>query len=154
MNPKSILIVAAALTLGAGVYAVLHMALNSIIGKEKPSYMPDGRNFMGKLNSSFNNYKDEIEKATIKLYNRNPEKIYITNAQGLKLCGHWIQAANPKRTVVMMHGFRSSWDRDFSSAVDFFVNNGCNLLIVEQRARGAGMLITTRVSPFSSCSSL
>ena len=64
------------------------------------------------------------------------EDIEITSFDGLKLEGHLYLAENAKRTIIMMHGFRSSWIRDFSLAGKEFFEVGCNLLIVEQRAHG------------------
>ena len=127
---------ASAAAAAIGSYAVLRIALDGIIGSEKPAYIPDGNGFMGRLDTSFEPYREIMREGTKKLHERKPEKVHIINRQGLRLCGHWIAAEEPKRTVVMMHGFRSSWDKDFSAAVDFFLAQGCNLLIVEQRARG------------------
>lgn len=64
------------------------------------------------------------------------EDVEITSFDGLKLEGHLYLAENAKRTIIMMHGFRSSWIRDFSLAGKEFFEVGCNLLIVEQRAHG------------------
>ena len=136
MKKKTAAFALGALATGACGYAALRMALNAIIAPEKPKYMPDGKGFMGRIQESFAEHRDIMNSSSARLHARNPEKVYITNKEGLRLCGHWIEAEAPKRTVVMMHGFRSGWDKDFAVAVDFFVGCGCNLLIIEQRARG------------------
>ncbi|MBE6608071.1 MAG: alpha/beta hydrolase [Ruminococcaceae bacterium] len=55
---------------------------------------------------------------------------------GLKLYGTLIENENPKATLLMFHGYRSSGINDFSCAAKFYYSLGFNLLIVDQRAHG------------------
>ena len=48
------------------------------------------------------------------------------------LIGHWCPCEEPKRTIVAMHGWRSSWSHDFGLIADFWRNNHCSVLYAEQ----------------------
>lgn len=63
------------------------------------------------------------------------DNIDIVAKDGVKLAGHWRTCANARRIVVAMHGWRSSWSRDFGMTADFFHNNGCHVLYAEQRGQ-------------------
>ena len=64
------------------------------------------------------------------------ETVYTKSHDGLTLVGHWYPAENPKRTVIMFHGWRSAWYHDFGFSADFMHDSGCNLLYIEQRSHG------------------
>lgn len=64
------------------------------------------------------------------------EKVYITSRDGLRLNGHWLPAENARRTVILVHGWRSTWARDFGMHMPFLRDCGCNLLFIEQRSHG------------------
>lgn len=64
------------------------------------------------------------------------EDVSIRSRDGLALRGHWYPCDNPRRVLVMAHGWRSSWHRDFGAVIPFLHNNGCSLLLIEQRAHG------------------
>lgn len=65
------------------------------------------------------------------------EILSITSRDGLHLAGHWFSAENAERTVVLAHGWRSTWSRDFGAQAEFLLKNHCNLLLMEQRSHGA-----------------
>lgn len=56
---------------------------------------------------------------------------------GLTLVGHWRACDEPKRVIIAMHGWRSSWCRDFGMISDFWHENGCAVLFPEQRGQGS-----------------
>ena len=55
---------------------------------------------------------------------------------GLRLVGHWLEATQPKRIIVAMHGWRGSWSRDFGLISEFWREQGCSVLFAEQRGQG------------------
>lgn len=79
---------------------------------------------------------EALRTAAEKLQVRESETVQITGSDGVKLVGHWFACEAPKRVVVAMHGWRSSWNRDFGPVVDFWFENQCSVLIPEQRAQG------------------
>lgn len=64
------------------------------------------------------------------------ETVEIESHDGLRLVGHWYPAAQPKRILVAMHGWRSCWARDFGVVTPFWHANGCSVLYAEQRGQG------------------
>ena len=64
------------------------------------------------------------------------EEVTIKNRDGMTLVGHWFEVKNAKRVVIFFHGWRSGWSTDFAPAIPFFKEEGCNLLLVEQRSHG------------------
>ncbi|MBQ8402215.1 MAG: alpha/beta hydrolase, partial [Clostridia bacterium] len=63
------------------------------------------------------------------------EEVEITSHDGIRLVGHWWPCDDPKRVVVAMHGWRSSWSQDFGVIADFWHDNGCSILFAEQRGQ-------------------
>ena len=68
---------------------------------------------------------------------RNSENRIIETVahDGTRLVGHYIPCENAERLIIAVHGWRSSWDKDFGLISDFFRNNGCSVLYVEQRGQ-------------------
>ena len=79
------------------------------------------------------------EQCSEKLKNLPLEEMRITSFDGTPLVGHWYPCENEKRIIVAMHGWRSSWYKDFGMIADFWNNNGCSVLFAEQRGQqGSG----------------
>ena len=64
------------------------------------------------------------------------ETVEIQSRDGTRLLGHWMPVPQPKRILIALHGWRSSWDNDFGMVADFFRNNQCSVLYAEQRGQG------------------
>ena len=85
--------------------------------------------------------KERLEKLEL-------ETVHIEGYDGEHLTGHWFGSKDAKRTVIAMHGWRSSWAKDFGMISDFLHREGCNVLYAEQRGQnesggkhmGMGML--------------
>lgn len=78
-----------------------------------------------------------IENAAQKLENNDSELVEITAHDGVSLIGHWCPCEAPKRMIVAMHGWRSSWSSDFGLIADFWRDNHCAVLYAEQRGQGS-----------------
>ena len=65
-----------------------------------------------------------------------PELAEIDSFDGTHLVGHIHRAEHPKRIIVAMHGWRSSWTRDFGVISPFFWENDSTVLYAEQRGQG------------------
>lgn len=69
---------------------------------------------------------------------RQPQTpVVIKSRDGVRLMGHWMPVANPKRLLIAMHGWRSSWHRDFGLIASFLRENRCSVLFAEQRGQGS-----------------
>ena len=80
-------------------------------------------------------FLEELRAASERLAARENETVEITAHDGEKLVGHWIQAQNPKRIIIAMHGWRGSWHKDFGLVADAYLENGCSVLYAEQRGQ-------------------
>lgn len=85
----------------------------------------------------------EIKKEFLEQRNADAEKlgcvkteeIEITSNDDIRLVGHWYPCDNAKRIIIAMHGWRSSWEKDFGMIADFWHNNECSVLFAEQRGQ-------------------
>ena len=80
----------------------------------------------------FARYRDA---AAENLINTPHETVSITARDGVKLVGHFVGCTEPKRAIIAMHGWRSSWAKDFGMISDFLHENACAVLYAEQRGQ-------------------
>lgn len=78
----------------------------------------------------------EIMKVSDSARSLPTETVSIVNDEGLTLTGHYYPAENPKRLVIAMHGWRSSWWHDYGYSCSFYHDSGCALLYPDQRGTG------------------
>lgn len=78
----------------------------------------------------------QVMQASEELMARETETIEITSDDGIRLIGHYDAGQNPRRVLVAMHGWRSSWSQDFGIISKFWRENGCAVLYPEQRGQG------------------
>ena len=71
-----------------------------------------------------------------RLRNSPHERVEIRSHDGLRLVGHWFPAAEAKRVILAVHGWRSRWYKDFCGICRFWSENDCSVLYIEQRAQG------------------
>lgn len=74
-------------------------------------------------------------EAAVSLLKKEHEIVEIAARDGEKLMGHWFHQKGAKRSIVAMHGWRSSWADDFGMIADFWLDNNCNVLFAEQRGQ-------------------
>ena len=79
----------------------------------------------------------ELQEASERLAAQANEVVEIMGQDGETLVGHWKPVKNPKRVIVAMHGWRSSWHRDFGMVSEAWRSNGCSVLYAEQRGQNA-----------------
>ncbi len=95
--------------------------------KEKEKMLSDG---------DFSKAFKILEAAGQKLARCDTEEVEITAHDGITLAGHWYSPKSPKRVIVAMHGWRSSWSQDFGLIAPFWHENDCAVLYAEQRGQG------------------
>lgn len=81
-------------------------------------------------------YEPAITEGRRWLREHQGKKVSIKSEDSLRLWGHYISAPEAKRTVIMCHGWRGKWDYDFAPSAKWFYENGCSLLLIEERAQG------------------
>lgn len=63
------------------------------------------------------------------------EETTIRSKEGLRLKGYFVPCENARGTLLLMHGWHSSWKMDFAIALPFYHSLGLNLMIIEQRSQ-------------------
>lgn len=81
-------------------------------------------------------YRDIIKEGRTKAENTDFEWVQIKSRDGLNLYGRFLPAKNAKRTIMLVHGYRSVGTSDFGCALDFYRGLGMNIFIPDQRAHG------------------
>jgi len=77
----------------------------------------------------------KISEAAEKLKESCQKVVEIKGPNGEKLVGHLRYCENAQRILIAVHGWRSSWNNDFGMIADFWQENGCHVLYVEQRGQ-------------------
>lgn len=91
--------------------------------------------------------EDEIKKTSYKKYydyivlsnkflTENGRPVAIKSHDGLKLHGIWVEAENPKGTILLAHGYRSTKLVDFALVYELYHKLGMNILVPDQRSHG------------------
>lgn len=79
-----------------------------------------------------------IIKAGIESFqNAEKQDVYIKSCDGLRLHGYLMEQSDPKNsrgTIVLVHGWRSHPEIDFSASWKAYLAKGLNVLAIEQRA--------------------
>lgn len=130
-------IVAGAASLGALYHLTIKKLINIALDREQPMPidMERGRNLlMG--STELSKVMSTIMDCAAALEKQECETIDIVAHDGVRLIGHWRTPAHPKRVIIAMHGWRSSWSQDFGMIADFWYNSGCAVLYAEQRGQG------------------
>lgn len=79
---------------------------------------------------------DALDQAAQALRDTPHEVVELNSFDGTKLVGHLFRAEQPKRVVIAMHGWRSSWARDFCLVAPFLQQHDCTVLYAQQRGQG------------------
>ena len=86
--------------------------------------------------TNFGKYSQCIAASHAWLKDNQATDVYVTSKDGLRLHGYWIPADNPRGTVLLVHGYRSTPLVDFGIAYPFYHALGMNILVPQQRAHG------------------
>ena len=95
-----------------------------------------------------------LHTAQAYLKDRSPESIELLSRDGLRLKGVYYHAVQPKGvTVIMMHGYNHTGIGQFGYDCMFYLKNGCDVLLPDQRACGKseGKYITFGVRESNDC---
>lgn len=124
-------ITAAATTYRISANQLMHLALE----REEPKFRGkrpaklSGSEALTKVMEDRRRFATELEQIGM-------ETVEIKSRDGLRLVGHYYSGPSPKRIIVAMHGWRSSWSQDFGLISNFWHQNDCAVLYAEQRGQG------------------
>lgn len=77
---------------------------------------------------------DEAMAAQRFVLEQEPEQLYVESYDGKRLHAQLLRTEDAVGTILLFHGYRSSWNVDFSASLLFYRSLGYNLLLVDQRA--------------------
>ena len=86
--------------------------------------------------TGYEKYAQHIQNSARWLKEHNARDVYVESHDGYRLHGLWIPAKNPKGTVLLAHGYRSTVLVDFGLIYDVYYKLDMNLLVPEQRCHG------------------
>lgn len=81
-------------------------------------------------------FGDKISEGVRHIQETPFEEWQIKSFDGLSLYGRYFKNGDSKKTIILLHGFRSSGEHDFSCAFKMYFDHGFNILIPDQRAHG------------------
>lgn len=114
---------------------VTGLLVSNALDREEPAIMKKMKGVI-RGNTKKDDTGDRIRMQSERLEAMELERVRITAEDGTELIGKYWGCADPKRLVVAMHGWRSSWTRDFGAVADFLHENGCAVLYAIQRGQG------------------
>ncbi len=116
-----------------------HFLINKLVGAAMDRSEPKAMNKNRKKIEGSPALAEIVEEQEImreKLLAADTETLEITSRDGLRLIGHYYPCQKADRIIIAMHGWRTTWARDFGFIADFWHENGCSILFAEQRAQG------------------
>ena len=126
---------AAALAPAAGVLGVSDYFLRTATARTQPRSLRLIVKLMQGLKQGEDPYAG-LEPDQERLRTSPHETVRITAHDGASLVGHWFERPGAVRTILAVHGWRSLWYRDFGASQDFYRDEHCNVLYIEQRGQG------------------
>ncbi len=138
---KALLIGTGILSLGTTAFAFVSYSLTKKLVKVALDREPPKASVKSRFRISGISEKDpmgkKISNAAEKLKNSCDKTVEIKGPGGEKLVGHLGFSENVERIVIAVHGWRSSWNNDFGMIADFWQDNGCHVLYIEQRGHNS-----------------
>ncbi len=114
---------------------ITNTLVDEALSREEPQIMKKAKS---KISGGFADteiFQQAAEKAEY-LLQVPTETVEIDAYDGIQLIGHFYRNPNAKRILIAVHGWRSSWNADFGAVADFWFENGCSVLFIEQRGQG------------------
>lgn len=122
--------------MGAASYAATNYLVKIAMDRELPNVknLNKAKEHVRGFKDS-NGFYDRLESAGQLLESRCAETVTVHSFDGKRLVGHWYPTENAQRIIIAMHGWRSSWSKDFGVISEFWHDNRCSVLYVEQRGQ-------------------
>ncbi len=119
----------------AATYATTKYLMKIALDRDVPKNLLKKKQHL-KGSKELIDFMDEMVEASKQLENCENETVRIEGFDSVMLTGHWRPCPNAKRVIIAMHGWRSTWSRDFGIIADFWYKNGCSVLYAQQRGQG------------------
>lgn len=89
-----------------------------------------------KINHPRHKFETEYEDGKAWCKAQKMQDCYLRSVDGLQLHAYYFPAEQPKRFVVLCHGYKGSGFGDFAYTAEFLHEHHCNLLFIDQRCCG------------------
>ncbi len=128
-------LLATAATISAAYIATSKTLMKIALERDEPKFKGKSHTLLSG-NDDFIKAFEKMTEASKELRKKTFETVEITGHDGVRLVGHYYAASHPKRLIIAMHGWRSSWSKDFGIASSFWHAQDCSVLYAEQRGQG------------------
>ena len=112
-------------------FCVIYYIFTRFFGRFKPEYLDERL----KLDHNYDNYRQDMFDIRSELENMKHEIVTINSQEGFPLKGYFYDQ-NSKDTIIFFHGVHVNALNTFSLHAKKCLNEGFNVLIVDQRAHG------------------
>ena len=131
-----IIALAAAAIIGSILYAVTVRELTKKYFTRHRFSETTSKHNRKKIVADDSGYRAFMHEA-VKTFSEVPfERMEVKSVDGLNLVGRLYAAENADKTVICIHGYCGTGIRDMSAIAPFFIKNGFNVLLVDNRAHG------------------
>ena len=127
-------VVAATAAASLSTYLTTKFLIRAAVDREGPKAMRKAGELISGTQQD-NAFLNELNEAAKRLEAKEHETVEIVSHDGTTLVGHFIPHEKPKRVIIAMHGWRTSWAYDFGTMADFWEENDCSVLYAEQRGQ-------------------
>ena len=142
-SEKQLLIAAGVATVGALGFAassylltkkLVQIALERDAAKDTPENEKKKNQLRGYAEPE--EYVEAVREGKAYLAQVQPETLTLESYDGTPLTAHYFPAEHPRRLIIAMHGWRSSWGQDFGPIAPFWHEADCSVLFCDQRGQG------------------
>lgn len=124
----------AALAASLSAYITTKCLVNAALDREPPQILKNASRIISGTRSG-DDFSRCVAEASERLAVAENEVVTIKSHDGTNLTAHLIPAPDAERLIIAVHGWRSSWHGDFGMVSDFWHDNGCTVLYIEQRGQ-------------------
>ena len=130
------IVMAAAMAASLSTYLTTKFLVKAAIDRGAPKAMQKAGELLSGVQQD-NAFLTELAASAKRLEGKPHETVEIVSRDGTNLVGHFFPSKNPKRIIIAMHGWRTSWAYDFGTMADFLEENDCTVLYAEQRGQNS-----------------
>lgn len=130
------IVMAAAMAASLSTYLTTKFLVKAAVDREAPKALQKAGELLSGVQQD-NAFLTELAAAAKRLEGKAHERVEIVSRDGTNLVGHFFPSKNPKRIIIAMHGWRTSWSYDFGTMADFLEKNDCTILYAEQRGQNS-----------------
>lgn len=126
-----------------GLFAIAYVVFKSSYARSK-----DGKESELPDESWAKQYHERYIKGCVWTRDIAGEEWTVTSKDGLRLVAKYLPAKGKAvRNVILAHGYKSAYFKDFSEIAQWYVDNGANVLLISQRAalKSGGKFLTMGV---------